>query len=115
MEELIALLFLARNSTHKEHLRTKSYAAHMALCSFYKDVIDLADSLAEAYQGDEGLLEDITCLPDSNEAVIPLLEKQLRMIEILRVKASKRTAIQNIIDEIVSLYLSTLYKLKNLS
>ena len=115
MEELIALLFLARNVTHKEHLRTKSYATHVALGGFYTSIIDLADKLAEAYQGDEGLLEGIDFLEEPSGAVVDVLEKQLRMIEILRVNASKRTAIQNIIDEVVALYLSTLYKLKNLS
>ena len=40
MEQLISLFFLARDIAHKEHLRTDSYARHMALGSFYDDIID---------------------------------------------------------------------------
>ena len=39
----------------------------------------------------------------------------LNMIEKLRVSATSRKAIQNIIDEVIALYLSTIYKLRNLS
>lgn len=115
MEELIGLLFYARTVTHKEHLRTKSYAQHMALGSFYTEVIDLADKLAEAYQGCEGLLKDIPIFyKEVSDPVDVFLDKQLQLIEKTREKASSRSAIQNIIDEVVALYLSTLYKLRNL-
>jgi hypothetical protein len=116
MEQIIGLLFFARNVAHIEHLKTKSYAKHKALGHFYDDVIDLADKLAEAYQGDKGLLEDIPLyakLPDY--AIDVFLEKQLKTIDELRKDATDRSAIQNIIDEVVELYLSTLYKLRNLS
>jgi hypothetical protein len=116
MEEIIGLLFHARNIAHKEHLKTKSYAQHMALGSFYDDVIDLADKLAEAYQGDEGIMKDIPLFNKEADCMIDdFLVKQVNMIEKLRVSASKRSAIQNIIDEVIGLYLSTIYKLRNLS
>ena len=116
MEEIIGLLFYARTVTHIEHLKTKSYAQHVALNTFYDEVIDLADSLAEAYQGDRGLLGPIpqyAKIPDY--AIDVFLEKQMKTIEELRKQGNYRSAIQNIIDEVVGLYLSTLYKLRNLS
>jgi hypothetical protein len=116
MEEIIGLLFHARNIAHKEHLKTKSYAQHMALGSFYDEVIELADKLAEAYQGDEGIMKDIPLFNKEADCMIDdFLVKQVNMIEKLRTSATKRTAIQNIIDEVISLYLSTIYKLRNLS
>ena len=116
MEEIIGLLFHARNVTHKEHLRTKSYAAHKALGHFYEDVIELADDLAEAYQGDEGIMADIPLFATTpTEPIDDFLVKQVNMIEKLRHSASSRSAIQNIIDSILALYLSTIYKLRNLS
>ena len=116
MEEIIGLLFHARNIAHKEHLKTKSFAQHMALGSFYDEVIELADKLAEAYQGDEGIMKDIPLFNKEADCMIDdFLVKQVNMIEKLRVSATKRTAIQNIIDEVISLYLSTIYKLRNLS
>lgn len=48
---LIAIMFLSRDVAHREHLRTQSYAQHMALGSFYEGIIDRADAIAEAYQG----------------------------------------------------------------
>jgi len=116
MEEIIGLLFYARTITHIEHLRTKSYAQHKALGKFYDEVIELADDLAEAYQGDEGIMTDIPLFATKPvEAIDDFLVKQVNMIERLRDAASSRSAIQNIIDEIIGLYLSTIYKLRNLS
>lgn len=114
---LIALLFLSREIAHREHLRTKSYAQHMALASFYDGVVDVADSIAEAYQGRHGIIDKIPFLTnDTDGDIVSVLEKQLAAIEKLRYTAVPKddTAIQNLIDEAVSLYLSTLYKLKNL-
>ena len=116
MEEIIGLLFLDRNLTHLAHLKTQSYAEHKALGSFYDDVIDLADKLAEAYQGDRGLLGPIpqyAKIPDY--PIDTFLEKQMNTIEELRKQGNYRSALQNIIDEVIDLYLSTLYKLRNLS
>ena len=116
MENIIGILFFARTVAHIEHLKTKSYAQHKALGKFYDEVIELADKLAEAYQGDKGLLQTIPLyakIPDSS--IDMFLEKQLHTIDELRKTASSRSAIQNIIDEVIELYLSTIYKLRNLS
>ena len=116
MEDIIGLLFYARTVTHIEHLKTKSYAQHKALGNFYDEIIDLADNLAEAYQGDKGLLGPIpqyAKIPDY--AIDVFLEKQMNTIEELRKQDNYRSALQNIIDEVIGLYLSTLYKLRNLS
>ena len=116
MEEILGLLFLDRNLTHLEHLKTKSYAQHMALNTFYDEVIELADKLAEAYQGYEGILEDIPLLTNknTNDTIDNVLYKHMEMIESTRKSACKLSTIQNIIDEVVGLYLSTIYKLRNL-
>ena len=118
---LLATLFLARDSTHREHLKTTgtgSYARHGALGSFYESIPGLADSLAEAYQGYYETLLDIPLLANDNEmAVYDMLRAQLDWIHENRYAAIPReqTAMQNIVDEIESLYMSTLYKLKFLS
>lgn len=117
--DLIALLFLSRDVAHRQHLKVSgpgSYAAHVALGTFYDEVIDLADSLAEAYQGRNGIIEDIPYLDTDDGDAIAVLEKHMKWIEDNRYEAIPRTdtALQNTVDEIVGLYLSTLYKLKNL-
>lgn len=111
---LIALLFLSREIAHREHLRTRSYAQHMALGDFYEAVIEKADAIAEAYQGRRGLIEEIPYLPAPGTDIIDALERQLAAIEKIRYTAvpKEETAIQNLIDEAVALHLTTLYKLR---
>jgi hypothetical protein len=116
--DLIGHLFLARDVTHSVHLNTRSYAKHKALGGFYGKVINLADDLAEAYQGRHGLIGPITLhSAKKTNNVIEFLEDSLKDVEDMRYKVCDKdeTAIQNIIDEIVGLYLSTLYKLKFLA
>jgi hypothetical protein len=115
--QLIAILFLSRELTHREHLRTKSYSQHVALNTFYDEVVDRADAIAEAYQGRYGIIDKIPLLDnDMAGSIDMILEKQLNAIEKLRYTAVEKsdTTIQNLIDEALALYLSTLYKLRNL-
>jgi hypothetical protein len=116
--DLIGHLFLARDVTHSVHLNTRSYAKHKALGKFYENIIGLADDLAEAYQGRHGLIGPITLhSAKKTNNVIEFLEDSLKDVEDMRYKVCDKddTAIQNIIDGIVDLYLSTLYKLKFLA
>jgi len=118
--QYIAVLFLARDIAHREHLRVTgkgSFAKHQALGAFYEYVIELADSLAEAYQGRHGIIKDIPLLENEFQGdIVTSIKNQLKWLEANRYKAVTKddTPLQNIIDEIVSLYLSTLYKLQNL-
>lgn len=124
MEELIATLFLSREFAHRRHLAVTgpgSFAAHSALGSFYDDIIDRADAIAEAYQGRHGLLDDIPYLsgPSGKKtiaATASTLESHMNKIIDLRYTACDKTetAIQNLIDEAISTYLSVIYKLRNL-
>ncbi len=115
MENLIATLFLARELAHREHLRTRSYAAHIALSDFYEGIIDRADAIAEAYQGGFELLGEIPILVNAvNGTIIEVLQSHVQWIADNRYEVLPReeTAIHNLIDEAVSLYQSTLYKLR---
>lgn len=116
--QFVGLLFLSRDVAHSVHLNTRSYSKHKALKKFYDAVVDLADSFAEAYQGRHGLMGQIVVPPNKKAAnIIEFLQGQLDEIEKCRYEVCDKsdTAIQNIIDEIVALYLSTLYKLKFLA
>lgn len=114
--DLIGHLFLARDVTHSVHLNTRSYAKHKALGGFYEKIIGLADDLAEAYQGRYGLIGPITLhSAKKTNNVVEFLEDSLEEIRKERKEYKDDTALQNIIDEIEGLYLSTLYKLKFLA
>ena len=116
--DFVGTLFLARDVAHSVHLNTRSFSKHMALNSFYDEVIELADKFAEAYQGRHGLIGPISLMSAKKTSnIIEFLEDSLAEIEDTRYKACEKTdtPIQNIIDEIVGLYLSTLYKLQFLA
>jgi DNA-binding ferritin-like protein len=116
--DFVGELFLARDVAHSVHLNTRSFSKHSALNTFYDEVIDLADKFAEAYQGRHGLIGPISLMSaKKNGNIIEFLEQSLKDIEDMRYEVVSKTdtAIQNIIDEIVGLYLSTLYKLKFLA
>lgn len=118
--QFIALLFLARDLAHREHFRVTgpgSDAKHRALGDFYTNIIPLADKLVEAYQGRNGIIQDMPLLENEyGDDIVVVLERQLAWLEANRYKAVRKedTALQNMIDEIIGQYLSTLYKLKNL-
>jgi DNA-binding ferritin-like protein len=116
--DFVGLLFLGRDVAHSVHLNTRSFAKHMALQTFYEEIVDLADSFAEAYQGKYGLIGGITLQSAKKTAnIVEFLQEQMDEIEANRYKVVDKdcTAIHNIIDEIVGLYLSTLYKLRFLA
>jgi hypothetical protein len=113
--DFVGLLFLARDVAHSVHLNTRSYAKHVALQGFYEGIVDLADSFAEAYQGKYGLIGPISLQAvKKNNNIVEFLQDSLDQIESVRYKVVDKecTALHNIIDEIVGLYLSTLYKLR---
>ena len=116
--DFVGYLFLARDVTHSVHLNTRSYAKHKALQKFYEDVVDLADAFAEAYQGRHGLIGPISLMSAKKTGnVVEFLEDQLAEIEKCRYEVVDKSdsSLQQLIDNIVELYLTTLYKLKFLA
>ena len=116
--DFVGMMFLARDVTHSVHLNTRSYAKHKALQGFYEGIIDLADGFAEAYQGRHGLIGPISLMSAKKTTnVVEFLQDQLDEIESGRYDVCKKddTPLQNLIDGIIELYLSTLYKLRFLA
>ena len=113
--DFVGTLFLARDVAHSVHLNTRSFAKHSALNSFYDEIVELADKFAEAYQGRHGLIGPISLMSAKKTTnIVEFLEDSMADIEKMRFEVVEKTdtPLQNIIDEIVGLYLSTLYKLK---
>lgn len=111
---LIMELFHARTNAHVLHLQTRSYAAHKALNEFYDEIIGLADDLAEAYQGEYGLIpfEDSPYEPATD--ALTLLDDLRECVDKCASKAwdKEDTHLNNICDEIRQLIASTQYKLR---
>lgn len=116
--DFVGTLFLARDVAHSVHLNTRSFSKHMALNSFYDGIIDHADAFAEAYQGRHGLIGPISLMTAKKTTnIIDFLESSLADIEEMRYQVVKKedSSLQQLIDNIVELYLTTLYKLKFLA
>ena len=116
--DFVGMLFLARDVAHSVHLNTRSYAKHVALNTFYDEIVGLADGFAEAYQGRHGLMGPISLMSAKKTTnIVEFLQDQLDEIEKCRYEVCDKTdtPLQNLIDGIVELYLSTLYKLRFLA
>ena len=116
--DFVGTLFLARDVAHSVHLNTRSFSKHMALNAFYDEIVDLADKFAEAYQGRHGMIGPITLMTAKKTGnILEFLQDSLADIEKMRYEVCEKSdsALQNIIDEIVGLFLSTIYKLKFLA
>ena len=115
--QFIAVLFLARDLAHRAHLRATGPGSgwkHDALGAFYPAVVGFADKLTEVYQGCELVLIDVPLLDNEFPGEIEeSMIAQRDWIKANRYKAvpKEETHMHNIIDEIVSLYDSTIYKL----
>ena len=116
--EFLGLLFLARDVAHSVHLNTRSYSKHVALNIFYERIVGVADDFAEAYQGRYGLIGPITLhSAKKTNNIIEFLQDSLAEIEGARYDVCDKTdsSLQQLIDNIVEIYLRTLYKLKFLA
>ena len=116
--DFVGLLFLGRDVAHSVHLNTRSFSKHMALNTFYNEIVEHADEFTEAYQGRHGLVGPITLMSSKKTTnIIEFLQDQLAEIEANRYKVVDKedSSLQQLIDNIVQLYLTTLYKLRFLA
>jgi DNA-binding ferritin-like protein len=122
MEQLASLFFHSRTQAHVFHLGVKgpgAFSAHMALNTYYDEIIELIDGLVESYQGKYGLIkfQPVSGL-DTNcdiKNIIGYFEKLCSALEKMRQDQKLQdTWIQNQIDNVAELLYSTKYKLVNL-
>ena len=119
MNEYVGTLFQSRNQAHIYHLQTPSYAKHIALNEYYEGIIDLIDSLVEAYQGKYDILKGYKMLGtlsdlEDDEDIVEYFEKIAKYCELKREKLPQEGFLTNVYDDIDTLLRSTLYKLKRL-
>jgi len=113
-------LFESREMAHIYHLQVKgdqgSYAAHMALGSFYEGVIDLIDELVEVYQGQYDIVEGYETIDTNETRSKDKIEYFKDLADFIKTErkciSQEDTHLHNIIDEIVALTYKTLYKLR---
>jgi hypothetical protein len=110
--EFFLTLLHSATITHILHLQSTSYAEHKALQKFYEEIVDLTDSLIEAWQGRN---ETLATYPDTYLGPkLPALDELRGLsnyIDDNRTIVGSESELQNLVDEIQSLVDSTVYKL----
>jgi len=118
IEQMISRVFYARNLAHFAHWRAKgegSFAKHVALGEFYDGVIDTIDPLVEAWMGAYDLIGAIPVPEEMEKDILKCLESDAEWIEKNHDKICKgNRAVGNLVDTVTSVYLSAIYKLRNL-
>lgn len=114
--ELVSRCFATRNVAQIEHWKTTSYAAHTALGDFYDGIIINLDQIVEAYQGNFGVIKNLSaaCKAPSRD-IIKHLEEECEWLSDNRSNLAEDVeAIGSLVDNLSALYLSTIYKLRQL-
>jgi hypothetical protein len=122
MEELASILMHSRTQAHVFHLGVSgpgAFAAHMALGTYYDEIVDLLDGLVESYQGKYGLIKFKPVINLDNNCdgsnIVAYFDKLIHIVCALRQAPDLADSfIQNEIDNVVNLLYSTKYKLVNL-
>jgi hypothetical protein len=118
--KLFSKLFESREMAHIYHLQVNgdpgSHAKHTALGDYYDGVLELIDSIIEAFQGQYGIVEEYDVI-DTKETgskdTIEYFNELARFIKEERKCINLEDAhLHSIIDDIVVLIYQTLYKLK---
>jgi hypothetical protein len=114
--EFIGQLLHGVTVAHVFHLRSRSYAQHVALADLYAGLQGSADDLAESYQGAYGLIEDWPASFEMPEGEpLEWLQDFSALVVMRRKDMPEDSEIQNTIDEIQGLINRTLYRLRFLA
>lgn len=116
--DMISTLLHSRSQAHIFHWQTKSqssFAEHMALGSYYEEIVELIDGIVESYQGKYDLITGYKTVKmvdyKSTEQLINYFKELDDNIEKNR-KGIKESYLQNQIDGVQELIFGTLYKLR---
>ena len=120
MNEYIGMLMQSRTQAHIYHLQTTSYAKHIALNSYYENIVDLIDLLSESYQGKYGILQNLsvdtaTHNLKNDRDIVDYFEKLRRYCELMREKLPNDGFLVHQYDDVDTLINTTIYKLKFLA
>lgn len=116
IEQLFGTLQQSVVSTWRKHLRTAKYAKHIALNDFYEDMPEKVDALIEAWMGVNGRkikgYENI--LQSANMNTLTYLKELKKIAKQGYELMGGEKELEALLDDIVELIDSTLYKVKEL-
>lgn len=117
IEELFGTLQMSVVATWRKHLRSAKYGKHMALDEFYKEMPEKVDDLIEAWMGAHGKKIGAfqNTLSSSNMNTLKYLNELKRVCKEGYSLLGDKDELKSLMDDIVNLINSTLYKVKELS
>ena len=117
IEELFGTLQQAVVGSWRKHLRTAKYGKHEALDEFYKEMPEKVDALIEAWMGAHGKkiggFENL--LKSANYNTLSYLKELKKICKQGYDLLDDNEELEGLLDDIVNLINSTLYKVKELS
>lgn len=116
MDHVIGTLLMSVSYAHLFHLIRSSYATHMALDEYYKEMPESVDRLAEAYLAETNVAKFACCVvPTNDDPIDYLTDIRNYLIEYPKQTAGElKSNFQSLLDDAVNIIESTLYKLKRL-
>lgn len=117
IEELFGTLQQSVVSSWRKHLRSAKYSKHMALDEFYNEMPEKVDELIEAWMGANGrkIKEYKNLLQSANMNTLSYLKELKRVCKEGYVLMNANGELESILDDIVNLINTTMYKVKELS
>lgn len=117
IEELFGTLQMSVVAGWRKHLKTAKYGKHKALQDFYEEMPDLVDALIEGWMGAHGkkvgAFQNI--LSSSNLNTLKYLNELKRVCKEGKTLMGENEELISLIDDIINLINSTLYKVKELN
>lgn len=111
--EFIGKLFHCGDVLHLAHLKTNSYAQHVALGDLYDSIRDHADDIAELIQGYKGI-QNYTIPASSAEEPIAYLKEVRTYVTSKQAAFNYAPDIQNKLQDLIGDISKGIYKLENL-
>lgn len=121
MQAVIGTLVMSTSFAHLLHLCSTDLAMHLALDEYYKQIPEKVDKLAEAYLSTTKSANFTCCIVPQSMCPVEFLTSILEYVQKYRKdKVEDNAALEaqpfgSLIDDIINLINSTLYKLKRLS
>lgn len=117
IEELFGTLQMSVVAGWRKHLRTAKYGKHKALEEFYEEMPEKVDALIEGWMGANGkkigAFQNV--LSSSNLNTLKYLGELKRVCKEGKVLMNENEELLSLVDDILNLINSTLYKVKELS
>lgn len=114
IDQLISRVFAIRDCAHMAHWNAESGYHHEQLGNFYEEVIPLLDRIVEAHIGNFNEVPKVKFSLPGDDILKCLEEDVVWMDKNSETITGDVEAMENILQEITELYLSTIFKLRRL-